>query len=226
MPEVKVTKAQRVERLKRAKNPWEHFDEIRAFARQGFGSIPPEWLGTYFRPWGIYTQGDGAGVTGGKNGEGKAVPFFMVRIRIPNGLLTSTQARTIADLSDQYGNGVADITVRQNIQLHWVAIENLPEVLDRLWSAGLTTTGACGDVTRNITGCPLAGIHEHELANVAPLVLALDQELAGNPEFYNLPRKYKITVTGCPDWCSYPEINDIGLTATRRTRHGECDGWR
>jgi sulfite reductase (ferredoxin) len=220
MPEVKETKAQRVERLKRAKDPWEHFDEIRAFARQGFGSIPPEWLGTYFRPWGIYTQGDGAGVTGGKNGEGKAVPFFMVRIRIPNGLLTSTQARTIADLSDQYGNGVADITVRQNIQLHWVAIENLPEVLERLWSAGLTTTGSCGDVTRNITGCPLAGIHEHEFANVAPLVLALDKELAGNPEFYNLPRKYKITVTGCPDWCSYPEINDIGLTATRRTRHG------
>jgi sulfite reductase (ferredoxin) len=220
MPEVKETKAQRVERLKRAKDPWKHFDEIRAFARQGFGSIPPEWLGTYFRPWGIYTQGDGAGVTGGKNGEGNAVPFFMVRIRIPNGLLTSTQARTIADLSDQYGNGVADITVRQNIQLHWVAIENLPEVLDRLRSAGLTTTGSCGDVTRNITGCPLAGIHEHELANVAPLVLALDKELAGNPEFYNLPRKYKITVTGCPDWCSYPEINDIGLTATRRTRHG------
>ena len=220
MPEVKETKAQRVERLKRAKNPWEHFDEIRVFARQGFDSIPPEWLGTYFRPWGIYTQGDGAGVTGGKNGEGKAVPFFMVRIRIPNGLLTSEQARTIADLSDQYGNSVADITVRQNIQLHWVAIENLPTVLERLWSVGLSTTGACGDVTRNITGCPLAGIQEHEIANVAPLVLALDKELAGNPEFYNLPRKYKITVTGCPDWCSYPEINDIGLTATRRTRHG------
>jgi len=220
MPEVKETKAQRVERLKRAKNPWEHLDEIRAFARQGFGSIPSEWLGTYFRPWGIYTQGDGAGVTGGKNGEGKAVPFFMVRIRIPNGLLTSEQARTIADLSDQYGNGVADITVRQNIQLHWVAIENLPALLERLWSVGLRTTGACGDVTRNITGCPLAGIQEHEIANVAPLVLALDKELAGNPEFYNLPRKYKITVTGCPDWCCYPEINDIGLTATRRTRHG------
>ena len=220
MPEVKETKAQRVERLKRAKNPWEHLDEIRAFARQGFDSIPPEWLGTYFRPWGIYTQGDGAGVTGGKNGEGKAVPFFMVRIRIPNGLLTSEHARTIADISDQYGNGVADITVRQNIQLHWVAIENLPTVLERLWAVGLSTTGACGDVTRNITGCPLAGIQEHEIANVAPLVLALDKELAGNPEFYNLPRKYKITVTGCPDWCSYPEINDIGLTARRRTRHG------
>ena len=217
MPEVKETKAQRVERLKRAKNPWDHLDEIRAFARQGFDSIPPEWLGTYFRPWGIYTQGDGAGVTGGKNGEGKAVPYFMVRIRIPNGLLTSEQARTIADLSDQFGNGVADITVRQNIQLHWVAVENLPTLLERFWSVGLRTTGACGDVARNITGCPLAGIHAHELADVSSLALAIDKELGGNSEFYNLPRKFKITITGCPDWCSYPEINDIALTATVRT---------
>jgi len=217
MPDtIKETKAQRVERLKRAKNPWEHLDEIRAFAQNGFESIPPEWLGTYFRPWGIYTQGDGAGVTGGKNGEGKAVPYFMVRIRIPNGLLTSEQARAIADLSDQFGNGVADITVRQNIQLHWVAVENLPALLERLWSVGLRTTGACGDVARNITGCSLAGIHAHEIADVSSLALAIDQELGGNSEFYNLPRKFKITITGCPDWCSYPEINDIALTATRR----------
>jgi len=216
MPELKETKAQRVERLKRAKNPWDHLDEIRAFARQGFDSIPPEWLGTYFRPWGIYTQGDGVGVIGGKNGEGKAVPYFMVRIRIPNGLLTSEQARTIADLSDHFGNGVADITVRQNVQLHWIRVENLPELLERLWSVGLRTTGACGDVTRNITGCPLAGVHAHEIADVSPLALALDKELAGNPDFYNLPRKFKITITGCPDWCSYPEINDISFTAIRR----------
>jgi sulfite reductase (ferredoxin) len=218
MPDLKETKAQRVERLKRAKNPWDHLDEIRQFARDGFDSIPPEWLGTYFRPWGIYTQGDGVGVIGGKNGEGKAVPYFMVRIRIPNGLLTSEQARTIADLSDHFGNGVADITVRQNIQLHWVRLENLPELLERLWSVGLRTTGACGDVTRNITGCPLAGVHSHELADVSSLALALDKELAGNPDFYNLPRKFKITITACPDWCSYPEINDISFTATQRPR--------
>jgi len=217
MLEIKETKAQRVERLKRQKNPWEHLDEIREFARQGHSSIPPEWLSTYFRPWGIYTQGDGLGVVGGSGGEGRAVPFFMVRIRVPNGLLTSHQVRTIAALSTEHGNGVADITVRQNIQLHWVPISSIPEVLDRLWSVSLSTTGACGDVTRNITGCPLAGVHAHELADVSPLVLALDRELAGNSEFYNLPRKYKISVTGCPDWCSYPEINDIGLTATRRT---------
>ncbi len=81
-----------MERLKREKNAWEHLDEISEFARNGFDSIPPEWLGTYFRSWGVYTQGDGAGVTGGKGGEGKAVPFFMVRIRVPNGLLTASRS--------------------------------------------------------------------------------------------------------------------------------------
>jgi len=216
MPELKETKAQRIERLKREKNAWDHLDEIRSFAGQGHSSIPPEWLSTYFRSWGIYTQGDGLGVLGGSGGEGRATPFFMVRIRVPNGLLTSHQLRTIANLSAEHGNGVADITVRQNIQLHWVRIESVPEILDRLREVGLSTTGACGDVARNITGCPLAGVHVHELADVSSLVVALDKELGGNPEFYNLPRKFKISVTACPDWCSYPEINDISLVATRR----------
>ena len=223
MPELTETKAQRIERLKRSKNAWDHLDEIRAFARDGFASIPPEWFSTYFRSWGIYTQGDGHGVIGGANGEGKSVPYFMVRIRIPNGLLTSHQVREIAALSSEHGNGVADITVRQNIQLHWVKIESIPEVLDRLRAVGLTTTGACGDVARNITGCPLAGVHAHELADISQTVLALDRELGGNPEFYNLPRKYKITATACPDWCSYPEINDIGLTAVLRPRPSNND---
>jgi sulfite reductase (ferredoxin) len=223
MAEVKETKAQRVERLKRSKNAWEHFDEIREFARQGIDSVPAEWKGTYFRSWGIYTQGDGAGVVGGANGEGKSVPYFMVRIRIPNGLLTSEQARVIADLSEQHGRGVADLTVRQNVQLHWVAIESLPDVLERLWSVGLTTTGACGDVARNITGCPLAGLDGHEIVDASPLALEIDQQLGGNSEFYNLPRKFKISITGCRSWCSYPEINDVGLTATTRQRDGRTE---
>jgi sulfite reductase (ferredoxin) len=212
------TKAQRVERLKRSKNAWDHFDEIQQFARTGFESIPPEWVGTYFRSWGVYTQGDGVGVIGGKNGEGKAMPFFMVRIRIPNGLMTSEQVRAIANLAEQHGRGVADITVRQNIQLHWVTIESLPEVLQSLWNVGLTTTGACGDVARNITGCPLAGLDGEEIIDASPLALQIDRELGGNSEFYNLPRKFKISITGCRHWCSYPEINDIGLTATTRRR--------
>jgi len=212
------TKAQRVERLKQSVNPWERLAEIRRFAREGYAAIPPEWLGTYFRWWGVYPQGDGAGVVAGNGGEGKAVPYFMVRIRIPNGLLSSNQLRTIADLAEKYGFGVADLTVRQNIQLHWVTIETLPDVLDGLERCGLSSLASCGDVTRNITGCPLAGVDADEICDASPLVEQATRLLAGNPDFYNLPRKFKISVTGCRAWCTYPEINDIGLTAVVRKR--------
>jgi len=217
---LKETKAQKVERLKRAKNAWERLDEIRDFARRGFDSIPPEWLATYFRFWGVYTQGDGAGAIGGTGGEGKAIPYFMVRIRIPNGLLLSHQARTIASAIEKYARGVADLTVRQNIQLHWVKIEELPDLLDQLWRAGLTTMGSCGDDTRNITGCPLAGVDADEVFDASPLALELNRFFVGNSEFYNLPRKFKISLTGCRVWCSYPEINDVGLTGVVRKKNG------
>jgi sulfite reductase (ferredoxin) len=215
------TKAQRVERLKREKNPWQALDEIRGFARTGFDSIPPEWLGTYFRWWGVYTQGDGAGVVGGRAGEGKALPCFMLRIRIPNGILNSSQLRTIAELTERHARGIADLTVRQNIQLHWMTIEALPEILDALWRCGLNTMGACGDVTRNVTGCPVAGVDADEICDASPLALAATQMFAGNPDFYNLPRKFKISITGCRVWCAYPEINDVGLTAITRTVNGK-----
>ena len=217
----KETKAQRAERLKRAMNPWDGINEIRRFAREGFSSIPPEWIGTYFRWWGVYTQGDGAGVTGGQGGEGRALQRFMVRIRIPNGIVTSPQLRAIADLTRRYANGIADLTVRQNIQLHWITIESLPEVLEGLWQVGLNTTGACGDVVRNITGCPVAGVDADEIVDASPLVLEASKLLAGNAEFYNLPRKFKISIAGCRSWCSYPEINDIGLTAVTRRIAGK-----
>jgi sulfite reductase (ferredoxin) len=214
------TKAQRIERLKRNMNAWEHFDEIKDFARNGHASISPEWFGTYLRSWGIYTQGDGVGVIGGKNGEGKATEFFMVRIRIPNGLLTSQQTRSIAGLAERHARGIADITVRQNIQLHWVTVDALPDVIETLAAAGLTTIGACGDVARNITGCPLAGFDAHEFCDASPLALEINRELGGNAEFYNLPRKFKISITGCRSWCNYPEINDIGFTPVTRRRIG------
>ncbi len=218
--EIKETKAQRVERLKREKNPWECLAEMERFAREGYDAIPPEWLNTYFRWWGVYTQGDGVGAVGGKGGEGKAVRYFMVRIRIPNGLLLSHQLRTIADLTALYARGIGDISVRQNIQLHWVTIEDLPTVFTRLAECGITTMGSCGDDTRNITGCPLAGIDPEEIVDASPLVQAATRVLNGNPEFYNLPRKYKICITGCRVWCSYPEINDIGMTAIARSHNG------
>src|SRR5690242_4735339 len=220
MSEIKETKAQRIERLKREKNAWEYFSEIREFARKGYASIPPEWFSIYLRTWGVYTQGDGAGVLGGTGGEGKATPYFMVRIRIPNGLLRSEQVRAVAEVAERHARGVADITVRQNIQLHWVTLKSLPDVLETLWAAGLTTTGACGDVARNITGCPVAGLDADEIVDASPLALAIDRELGGAQEFYNLPRKFKISITGCRSWCSYPEINDVAFTATVRKRNG------
>ena len=212
----KETKAQRLERLKREKNPWQAFDEVRAFARAGRSSIVPEWAGVYFKWWGIYTQGDGVGATGGKGGEGLASEFFMMRIGIPNGIVTSHQLRTIGGLARRYGRNLADITVRQNIQLHWLTIESLPEVVDALDAIGLSPKGACGDVVRNVTGCPLAGVAADEMIDASPIAQGIARLLTANPEFYNLPRKFKISATGCPNWCTYPEINDVGLTPVRR----------
>jgi sulfite reductase (ferredoxin) len=216
---IKETSAQKAERLKREKNPWEALDEIRAFARSGRDSIPPEWS-LFFKWWGIYTQGDGVGAVGGIGGEGKTTPYFMMRIAMPNGLLNSHQLRTIADLAQRHARGVADITVRQNIQLHWLPIEAIPEIIDTLESIGLSCKGACGDVARNITGCPLAGVAADELYDASPLVLEAGAAVCGRNEFYDLPRKFKICITGCPVWCSYPEINDIGLTAVERNLRG------
>ena len=215
-PPAKESKAQRIERLKRELNPWEAFDEIRRFAREGREVISSEWAGAYFKWWGVYTQGDGAGVTGGKGGEGKATEYFMMRIGVPNGMVSSVQLRVIGELTKKYARNLADITVRQNIQLHWLTIESLPEIVRALDAVGLSPKGACGDVVRNVTGCPLAGIAHDELVDASPLALQVAHELTANPEFYNLPRKFKISITGCPSWCSYPEINDIALTAVRR----------
>jgi sulfite reductase (ferredoxin) len=217
---IKETKAQRSERLKSAKNPWDSWDEVVAFARSGYDSILPEWAGTYLRWWGIYTQGDGAGVTGGTGGEGKSTEYFMLRIALPNGIVTGRQLRVIADISKKYGRNLADITTRQNIQLHWITIQSVPEIMQALTEVGLSPKGACGDVIRNVTGCPIAGLDANEVGNASPLSLEIAAGLRGNSDFYNLPRKFKISVTGCPLWCSYPEINDIGLTAIKRSLNG------
>ena len=209
---VKETKAQRTERLKLAKNPWEAFDEVRAFARAGRTSVVPEWASLYFKWLGVYTQGDGVGATGGKGGEGVTTDYFMMRVGIPNGILTSQQLRVIAELTQKHARNLADITVRQNIQLHWLTIESLPEVVDALSAIGLSPKGACGDVVRNVTGCPLSGIAADEIIDSSALAVEVAHLLTANPEFVNLPRKFKISIGGCPTWCNYPEINDVALT--------------
>src|SRR5215211_501463 len=138
-----------------------------------------------FRWYGIYTQRPAE--------DG----YFMVRTRIPGGDLTPTQLRAIADLSEQYGRGLADITVRQNIQLHWVRVESLPLILDRLRDVGLSTTEACGDCVRNIINCPASGVDADELFDTTPLIKQVNDFFIDNKDFSNLPRKFKIAITGC-----------------------------
>ena len=212
----KETKTQRAERLKCEKNPWQAFDEVRAFARQGRSSVTPEWASSYFKWWGVYTQGDGAGATGGKGGEGLATEYFMMRIGIPSGVLTAQQLRTIGGLARKYGRNLADITVRQAIQLHWLTIESLPEVVDALAAVDLSPKAACGDDVRNVTGCPLAGVAADEVFDALPIAQEIRHALREDAGFYNLPRKFKFCVTGCPSWCCYPEINDVALTPAVR----------
>lgn len=206
----KETAAQRVERIKREKPSWSILEDIKRYARDGFASIPEEDLTVRFRAWGLYTQGDGRGT------RGDEMPYFMMRVRTPNGLLTSAMVRRIADLSDRYARSSIDITNRQNFQLHWLSIEDVPAVWESLAEVGWTSMGACGDNTRTVTGCPLAGVDAHELMDASPIALAVDRRLNGNADYANLPRKFKISISGCTHWCTYPEINDVGATAVRR----------
>jgi sulfite reductase (ferredoxin) len=207
---VKETPAQRVERIKREKAPWSIMDDIRRYSREGFAAISNEDLTVRFRAWGLYTQGDGGGT------RGEEMPFFMMRVRTPNGFLTSAMVRRITEISDTYARSSIDITNRQNFQLHWLRIEDVPTIWESLAEVGWTSMGACGDNPRTVTGCPLAGVEHDELIDASPIVKAVDAHLNGNPAYGNLPRKFKITITGCQHWCSYPEINDIGVTAVRR----------
>jgi sulfite reductase (ferredoxin) len=206
----KETASQRIERIKRERPSWSILDDIRRYAQEGFGAIPDDDLTVRMRAWGLYTQGDGRGT------RGDAVPYFMMRLRTPNGAMTAAHVRTIAEIADRHCRGVIDLTNRQNFQLHWVRIEDVPAIWDALESVGWTSMGACGDNTRTVTGCPLAGVAADEIINAEPLAITVDRAMNGNPEFANLPRKFKITITGCSHWCTYPEINDIGITAARR----------
>ncbi|MGQ9698814.1 MAG: nitrite/sulfite reductase, partial [Armatimonadota bacterium] len=144
---------------------------------------------------------------------------FMLRVKIPGGELNSMQMRVLADVAGGCG-GFADITTRQDFQFHWLTVERLPEAMRRLDQVGLTTLGACGDITRNVTGCPAAGVDPHELLDSRRFVRAVTDFFLGNRSFSNLPRKFKISVSGCPLGCVLPQINDIGAVAVRRERPG------
>ncbi len=211
MTEPEESKTAKHERIKGEKNPWEMLPEILEYARQGFGAFPEEEFNVRLRWWGLYPQGDGAGTKGGTD------PFFMLRLKIPGGKLSARQFRLIGRLSAKHARGTADITVRQNIQFHWIPAEALPDIFDNLAVEGLTSMGACGDDTRNVTTCPLSGLDPDPRNDLSDLVEEATRALNGNPIFYNLPRKFKITLCGCESECTYPEINDVGITPVRHS---------
>ncbi len=147
----------------------------------------------------------------------RATPgFFMLRMRIPNGILTTEQLAAIGDISNTYGRGQADITTRQNIQLRWIRIQDAPRMLQRLSAVNLTTQQSGMDNVRNVVGCPLAGIHHNELIDASPLTRRLQQAIIGLRRFSNLPRKFNLSITGCPDDCTHAQTHDLSFTPAVR----------
>src|SRR5438128_1375292 len=142
--------------------------------------------------------------------------FFMMRIRLAGGRLTSEQLRTIAWVSERFGRDVADVTDRQNIQLHWIRIEDVPRIFEAIEGVGLTTCEACGDTPRTFIGCPLAGVDREEVLDATPVLLAAHHRFVGDPGFSNLPRKFKTSISGCAQQCAQHEVNDIAFVGVRR----------
>src|SRR5258708_16179042 len=153
--------------------------------------------------------------------------YFMLRIRIDGGQLSSDQLAVVADVSRRYARGTADVTDRQNIQLHWVQIEDVPAIWDALEAVGLDTTEACGDTPRVILGCPLAGLDADEIIDASPEIDAINERFIGDPSLSNLPRKFKSSVSGCPGQCTHHEVNDIAFAAVLDPKTGEAgyDPW-
>ncbi len=209
MPTTPV-KINKVEQAKLDKDGFDVLQDILRYSEGGdFDALKSDAAGktdleVRFKWFGVYQQKPNNG-------------HFMFRIKIPGGQLTPAQLRTIGDLSERYGRGFADITTRQDIQLHWITLKDLKPMFEALWAAGMTSQFACGDTPRNLVSCPLSGVAKHELIDTSGYAKAIsDLYLAGGREFSNLPRKFKASIGGCPDYCWLPHIHDYALFAVRQ----------
>ena len=184
------------------------------YAREGFDSIPADDLHGRLRWWGLYTQRrqdiDGSR-TGTLGPDELSDRYFMMRVRLDGGAVTTGQLRTLAGISTDFARGTADISDRQNIQYHWIRIEDVPEIWARLEAAGMQTTEACGDTPRVILGSPVAGIAADEIIDPTPAIAGIVERFIGDPELENLPRKFKSAITGHPSLDVVHQINDISL---------------
>ncbi len=193
------------------------------YSKRGFSSIDGGDLRGRFRWFGLYTQRK-PGLDGGKTGalepEELDAEYFMLRVRIDGGQLSTEQLRVIGEISTAYARGTADVTDRQNIQLHWVRIEDVPEIWRRLESVGLDTMEACGDSPRTMLGSPVAGIAADEIIDGTPAVEEIKRRYIGDPDYANLPRKFKTSVSGHPSQDVAPEVNDVSFVGTTHPEHG------
>ncbi|MEJ8638120.1 nitrite/sulfite reductase [Streptomyces sp. MS2.AVA.5] len=193
------------------------------YAHRGFDSIDGADLRGRMRWWGLYTQRK-PGIDGGKTAilepEELDDKYFMLRVRIDGGRLTTEQLRVIGEISQEFARGTADLTDRQNVQYHWIRIEDMPEIWRRLEGVGLSTTEACGDTPRVILGSPVAGIAEDEIIDGTPAIEEIHRRIIGNKAFSNLPRKFKSAVSGSPLLDVAHEINDIAFVGVNHPEHG------
>ena len=196
----------KVEVLKAEKDGLDILNDITAFSKDGWESIPADdrdrlkWAGIFFR----------------RQTPGR----FMMRIRISNGISNSGQFRAIAGISDDYGKGFADLTTRQQIQLREFSIEQVPDIWQRLDAVGLISLQTGMDNIRTVVGCPAAGLTPHELMDASPIARQFTDMFVGNREYTNLPRKFNVTITGCLENCTHVATQDIAMTPAVKTVNG------
>lgn len=201
-------KLNQTEKNKLKKDGLEIFNDIPYYAENGFESIPKEeW--DAFKWAGLYLQ------------RPKEAGYFMMRVNIPSGIITNAQAEVLASIAEDYGRDVIDITTRQAIQFHWLEIHQIPDIFKRLARVGLSSAGACGDITRNITGNPLAGIDANELFDTTHIVKEVYDYFQHNEEFSNLPRKFKMSISSNIYNAANAEINCVAFTPAKKEIDGE-----
>ncbi|HQF04116.1 MAG TPA: nitrite/sulfite reductase [Phycicoccus sp.] len=195
----------------------------KVYAREGFDSIPSDDLHGRFRWWGLYTQRR-PGIDGGRTAqlspEELEDRYFMLRVRTDGQALDTDALRVLGEISADFARGSADISDRQNIQYHWIRIEDMPEIWGRLEAVGLETTTACGDSPRGFLGSPVAGIAADEIIDPTPVILEIKRRFIGDPQLVNLPRKFKTAVTGHPSLDVVHEINDVSLVGVVHPEFG------
>lgn len=210
------------EELKKAGNPLDVRERIEnIYAKQGFDSIDKTDLRGRFRWWGLYTQreqGYDGTWTGDDNIDKLEAKYFMMRVRCDGGALSAAALRTLGQISTEFARDTADISDRQNVQYHWIEVENVPKIWRRLDDVGLQTTEACGDCPRVVLGSPLAGESLDEVLDPTWAIEEIVRRYIGKPDFADLPRKYKTAISGLQDVAH--EINDVAFIGVNHPEHG------